>query len=88
MESAFTFHELHDGPQAHVGALTLTSRAVAHGLPAFAVFVTAAGKSLVYSGDAARCPSLVELFKGCDVLLCEAESAQALAEGVAGAPHT
>jgi ribonuclease BN (tRNA processing enzyme) len=59
----------------------LTSRAVSHGIPAFAVRIETAGKSLVYSGDTAPCPSLTELAEGCDVLLCEAESAQAPVEG-------
>ncbi|MCX5341987.1 MBL fold metallo-hydrolase [Streptomyces atratus] len=51
IESAFTIHELHDGHQARIGTLTLTSRAVAHGIPAFALRVETAGRSLVYSGD-------------------------------------
>ncbi|MEU6019518.1 MBL fold metallo-hydrolase [Streptomyces sp. NPDC047515] len=81
VESAFAVHELHDGHQVHVGALTLTSRAVAHGIPAFAVCIEAGDRSLVYSGDTAPCPGLTQLAEGCDVLLCEAESAQAPAEG-------
>lgn len=81
VESAFAVDELHDGHQVRVGALTLTSRAVAHGIPAFAVRAGTADKSLVYSGDTAPCASLTELAEGCDVLLCEAESAQVPAEG-------
>ncbi|WJV46660.1 MBL fold metallo-hydrolase [Streptomyces flavofungini] len=81
IESAFTVTELHDGHRAAVGSLQLTSRAVSHGIPAFAVRIEAAGKSLVYSGDTAPCPSLTELAEGCDVLLCEADSTEAPAEG-------
>jgi ribonuclease BN (tRNA processing enzyme) len=80
VESAFAVHELRDGHQVQVGALTLTSRAVAHGIPAFAVRIEGAGSSLVYSGDTAPCASLTSLAEGCDVLLCEAESAQAPTE--------
>ncbi|MGP9023046.1 MBL fold metallo-hydrolase [Streptomyces sp. BR1] len=76
VESAFAFHELHDGHQARIGELTLTSRAVDHGIPAFALRIEAEGRSLVYSGDTAPCVNLTTLAKGCDVLLCEAESAQ------------
>lgn len=76
IESAFAVEELHEGHQVHVGPLTLTSRAVAHGIPAFAVRIEAAGRSLVYSGDTAACASLTGLAQGCDVLLCEAESAK------------
>lgn len=80
IESAFAVTELHDGHQATVGSLRLTSRAVAHGIPAFAVRIETAGSSLVYSGDTAPCDGLRELAQGCDVLLCEAESAQPSAE--------
>ncbi len=81
VESAFAVHELYDGHRARVGALTLTSRAVAHGMPAFAVRVDGAGGSLVYSGDTAPCPGLTGLAEGCDVLLCEAESDRPPADG-------
>jgi ribonuclease BN (tRNA processing enzyme) len=81
VESAFDFHELHDGHRAEIGGLTLTSRAVEHGMPAFAVRFEAEGTSLVYSGDTAPCAALTELASGCSALLCEADSAQAPAEG-------
>ncbi|MFJ9036821.1 MBL fold metallo-hydrolase [Streptomyces sp. NPDC102406] len=81
IESAFAVTELHDGHQATIGSLRLTSRAVVHDIPAFAVRIEAAGRSLVYSGDTAPCASLTQLAEGCDVLLCEAESAQAPVEG-------
>lgn len=76
VESAFEIHELSDGHRAPVGALTLTSRAVAHGMPAFAVRIEADGRALVYSGDTAPCTALTDLAEGCDLLLCEAESAR------------
>ncbi|MEU6235067.1 MBL fold metallo-hydrolase [Kitasatospora sp. NPDC047058] len=73
VESVFAVEELHDGQVARIGALTLTGRAVAHGIPAFALRVAdAAGRTLVYSGDTAPCAALTELASGCDVLLCEA----------------
>lgn len=81
VEAAFAVTELHDGHQATIGSLRLTSRAVVHDAPGFAVRIEAGGSSLVYSGDTAPCPSLTELAEGCDVLLCEAESAHVPAEG-------
>ncbi|MDQ0792847.1 MBL fold metallo-hydrolase [Streptomyces sp. B1I3] len=81
VEEAFEVHELHDGHQAHAGALTLISRAVAHGIPAFALRVETSDRSLVYSGDTAPCANLTSLAERCDLLLCEAESAQVRAEG-------
>ncbi|MEU3189610.1 MBL fold metallo-hydrolase [Streptomyces sp. NPDC006992] len=81
VESAFAVHELEDGHRARVGALTMTSRTVEHGIPAFAVRIEAEGRTLAYSGDTAPCANLAELAAGCDVLLCEADSAQAPTEG-------
>ncbi|WP_381561804.1 MBL fold metallo-hydrolase [Streptomyces eurythermus] len=81
VESAFAVHELHDGHQAKAGGLTLTTRSVEHGIPAFAVRIEAEGRSLVYSGDTAPCANLTRLAEGCDALLCEAESSQAPADG-------
>ncbi|MFC5666525.1 MBL fold metallo-hydrolase [Kitasatospora misakiensis] len=81
IESAFAVTELYDGHQVEVGPLRLTSRAVAHGMPAFALRVEASGGSLVYSGDSAPCAALTQLADGCDVLLCEADGAQPPAEG-------
>lgn len=76
IEDAFAITELHDGHQATVGSLRLTTAAVEHGIPAFGVRIEAEGRSLTYSGDTAACQSLVELARGTDVLLCEAESTE------------
>ncbi|MFE5943670.1 MBL fold metallo-hydrolase [Streptomyces sp. NPDC056480] len=74
VEKAFRIEELHDSHVVRVGGLTLTSRAVEHGLPAFALRVEDEdGRSLVYSGDCEPCPSLVELARDCDLLVCEAD---------------
>ncbi|MFE9249833.1 MBL fold metallo-hydrolase [Streptomyces sp. NPDC007088] len=101
VESAFAVEELYDGHRVRAGGLTLTSAAVAHGMPAFALRVetgtpaglpadtrTAGGRSLVYSGDSAPCPGLSGLAEGCDALLCEAESAEAPAGGEERVHHT
>ncbi|MFE9040474.1 MBL fold metallo-hydrolase [Streptomyces sp. NPDC007818] len=74
VERAFAFEELADGHAATVGGLTLRTRAVEHGMPAYALRVEdARGRSLVYSGDCAPCPALVELGRDCDLFVCEAD---------------
>ncbi|WP_030238839.1 MBL fold metallo-hydrolase [Streptomyces sp. NRRL S-350] len=90
VESAFAVTELSDGHRVQVGPLALTSRAVDHGMPAFALRVEAGGRSLVYSGDTAPCPGLTELAKDCDLLLCEAENAESESDPDGGDPvhHT
>jgi ribonuclease BN (tRNA processing enzyme) len=76
IEEAFEIIELHDGHQAAVGSLRLTTAAVEHGIPAFGVRIESENRSLTYSGDTAACHSLVDLARGADLLLCEAESAE------------
>ncbi|MDI3405180.1 MBL fold metallo-hydrolase [Streptomyces cavernicola] len=88
VESAFDVRELRDGHEARVGGLALTSRAVAHGMPAFAVRFESGGGSLVYSGDTAPCDALTELAEGCDVLLCEADLAEPPVPGGEQVHHT
>ncbi|MEU1866812.1 MBL fold metallo-hydrolase [Streptomyces gardneri] len=75
VEQAFAVEELYDGHVAAVGGLTLRSRAVEHAGPdAFALRVESeSGLSFVYSGDCEPCPSLVELARGCDLFVCEAD---------------
>lgn len=75
VEKAFAVEELYDGHATRIGGLTLRSRAVEHGGPsAFALRVEdGRGRSLVYSGDCEPCPSLVELARDCDLLICEAD---------------
>ncbi|MBT2472701.1 hypothetical protein J7E97_33835 [Streptomyces sp. ISL-66] len=66
---------LYDGHHARIGGLGLTSRAVSHGVPAFALRAESGGASLVYSGDTAPCPALTRFAEDCSLLLCEADSA-------------
>ncbi|WAL63901.1 MBL fold metallo-hydrolase [Amycolatopsis cynarae] len=73
IESAFAVTELHDGHTAEVGGLSLTTRAVSHGMPAFAVRISSDTASLVYSGDTGPCANLTALAGGCGALLCEAD---------------
>lgn len=81
IESAFAITESADGHRVDVGPLRLTSGAVEHGVPAFALRTEASGRSLVHSGDTAPGAGLSELAGGCDALPCEADSVQAPAEG-------
>lgn len=73
VERAFAFHDLYDGHSVQIGPLSLTSGAVEHGMPAFALRVDEAGNSLVYSGDSSPCDGLTALATGCTTLLCEAD---------------
>ncbi|ROO84091.1 ribonuclease BN (tRNA processing enzyme) [Actinocorallia herbida] len=88
VERAFAVTELVDGHRVELGGLTLGSGTVEHGMPAFALRVEEAGRSLVYSGDSAPCAALSRFAAGCDLLLCEADSARPPAEGERAVHHT
>lgn len=89
VEDAFRIVELHDRHRAHLGGLTLTSRAVSHGMPAFGLRVeTEDGARLAYSGDSAPCDALTALADGCATLLCEADLAQPSPAGAEAVHHT
>jgi ribonuclease BN (tRNA processing enzyme) len=54
-----------------VGELCLNFRRVRHYVPSYAIRVEA-GRSLVFSGDAAPCDALADHARGANVFLCEA----------------
>jgi ribonuclease BN (tRNA processing enzyme) len=55
-----------------VGPFRVTPHPVAHPVPAYGFRVTAAGRTLAYTGDTGPCGSLDGLAAGADVLLAEA----------------
>jgi ribonuclease BN (tRNA processing enzyme) len=54
-----------------LGPFTVRTSRVAHPVPAFAVRLEAAGRSLTYSGDTGACEDLVDIARGTDLFLCE-----------------
>jgi ribonuclease BN (tRNA processing enzyme) len=71
MTSVFDFRHYPDGA-FRVGSFTVTTARVNHLVPTYAIRVEHGGKSLVYSGDTGESPSLIELAREADLLLCEA----------------
>ncbi len=55
-----------------IGPFTVTAVVVEHPIECHALRIEAGGRTLVYSGDSAACPQLVELARDADVFLCEA----------------
>ena len=55
-----------------IGEVRVTAASVVHPVPAYALRVEHGDSVLVYSGDTAATPVLVELAGGADLLLCEA----------------
>jgi ribonuclease BN (tRNA processing enzyme) len=67
----FDFAALAPG-ERELGPLRLRFERVNHPVPTYAVRVSAAGRSLVYSADTGPSDALVSLAAGADLLLCEA----------------
>lgn len=73
MSSVFDFLEYADEP-IQVGPFQVSVRPVCHCVEAFAIRVSADGRSVVYSGDTGPCPALVELAGGADLAIFEASN--------------
>lgn len=72
MSQEFDVRELDERVAVVVGPMTFEVARVVHPIEAYAIKVTHAGRSLVYSGDTAACAALVDLARGVDLLLAEA----------------
>lgn len=55
-----------------IGPFEVAVAPVVHPCPAFGFRVTHEGRSLVYTGDTVRCPELLDLAAGADLLLADA----------------
>lgn len=67
----YDFHTIGPG-RIDVGPFRLDLARVAHPIEAYAVRVSAGGRSLTYSGDTGPCDRLVRLATGTNLFLCEA----------------
>ena len=71
LQQVYDFREVPVGQQ-QIGPFTVTTARMNHPVECHGIRVEAGGRALVYSGDTARTPRLVELARDADVLLCEA----------------
>jgi ribonuclease BN (tRNA processing enzyme) len=71
MSAEFDFRTYPDEPFG-VGPFTVSVAQVDHPGEAYALRIEHDGRSIVYSGDTAACPALIEIAKSCDLLLAEA----------------
>ena len=72
MNEEFDFRVLDEAETIELGPFTVSVAKVVHPVDAFAIKVSNADRSLVYSGDTAPATSLVQLAKGTNLLLAEA----------------
>ncbi len=59
-------------PVVEIGPFRVESVPVVHPVDAFALRVTADGRTVAYSGDTGSCEALERIAKGADLFLCEA----------------
>jgi ribonuclease BN (tRNA processing enzyme) len=70
MTEVFGFH-VYDGT-FEIGPFTIEPRLVAHPVEAYALRITAGGRSFVYSGDSGVCDPLDDIARDADLFLVEA----------------
>jgi len=71
LEAVFDFIEFGSSATT-IGPFTIEAHPVVHPVPAFALRVSAGGRTLVYSGDTAPCEQLINASRGADLALFEA----------------
>jgi ribonuclease BN (tRNA processing enzyme) len=71
MTEEFDFRA-YDGSTLEVGPFRIEAREVVHPVTAYALRVSAGGRTLAYSGDTGPCPALDEVAQGANLLLAEA----------------
>jgi ribonuclease BN (tRNA processing enzyme) len=72
LDDALELKPFEAGASFAIGPLSVDSRPLPHSVPNAGVRLTGGGHSLVYTGDAAPDPALVDLARDADVLLAEA----------------
>jgi ribonuclease BN (tRNA processing enzyme) len=75
VRTAFGFEALTSGRQ-QIGPFQVTARHMSHPIETFGLRLEHGGHSLAYSADTGESPALIELARGCDLLLCEASFAE------------
>jgi ribonuclease BN (tRNA processing enzyme) len=71
-DDVFDHREVGHGDRIQIGEVSLTFARSVHPVPSVSTRIEVAGVTVVYSGDSAGGPELVEIARGADLLLCEA----------------
>jgi len=71
-DDLFDHHRVGHGDQVTIGPAQLRFARSVHPVPTVSTRIEVAGTTVVYSGDSAGGPDLVEIARGADLFLCEA----------------
>lgn len=88
LEGAIALHPFGAGDSIKIGPFAVETALLPHPRPNAGVRVTAAGTSLVYTGDCGPSAELVRLATGADLLLAEATYADAMPDELLGSLST
>lgn len=72
MVEQFSFVDWVEHQSVELGPFTVTPARVDHPIPAYALRISAGGRTLVYSGDTGPTEALADFVAGADAFLCEA----------------
>lgn len=72
LSQGFDVVEVEPGAAYRAGPFTIRTAPMAHSVPTYGVRVEAEGRALAYSADTGPADELVELARGCDLLVAEA----------------
>jgi ribonuclease BN (tRNA processing enzyme) len=84
LDDAFQLRDLHADTDVTLGPFTVRSAELPHSWPNLALRISAADRTLVYTGDSGPSPLLHDLARGADVLLAEASHVDEVPAGMAG----
>ena len=84
VKGACDWHVFEAGEAFTIGPFGVDSRLLPHFVPNAGVRISAAGRSITYTGDAGPTDDLVELAGGTDILLAEATHVDSVPAGSAG----
>lgn len=71
-DDVFDHYEVGHGDHIQIGEVSLSFARSLHPVPTVSTRIEVGGITVVYSGDSAGGPELVEIARGADLLLCEA----------------
>jgi ribonuclease BN (tRNA processing enzyme) len=80
--SSYLLHDVVPGTSLSIGPFEVDTRLLPHWLPNLGVRLTAAGRSLAYTGDSGPSDEVVKLARNADLLLAEATHLEPVAEDI------
>jgi ribonuclease BN (tRNA processing enzyme) len=72
LDEVYDFQPVRGHTKTQIGPFAVELLGVNHPVETYGMRISAAGRTVTYSADTARCDELVDLARGADIFLCEA----------------